>query len=64
MTNGCVQFPQVVTGYRRVHMVFDVVVHVPVEESDERCEDHGSGVQTEIVNVVLEPDMLRVVAEE
>ena len=56
------QFPKVVTGYRRIHMVFDVIVHVPIEEGQKRIQNYGSGAESEIGYIVPKPCMLSAVA--
>ena len=62
MFDQSVEFPQVVTGYRCIHVVFDVVVHVPIEELEEWIEQDGPAADSKIGHVILQPDMLGGVA--
>jgi drug/metabolite transporter superfamily protein YnfA len=43
-----VQFGQVVARHGGVHVVFGVVVHLPIEEADERVQVDRAGTQAEI----------------
>ena len=57
------QFPKVVTGNRSIHMVFDVIVHVPIEKGQEGIQNYGSGTESEIGYIVPKPCMLSAVAQ-
>lgn len=56
------QFPKVVAGDRRIHMVFDVIVHVPIEEGKKWIKNYGSGTESEIGYIVRKSCMLSAVA--
>ena len=38
-----VQFSEAVAGHCRIHMVLNVVVHMPIQKSQQRVEDDGTG---------------------
>ena len=62
--NRLMQFRQIVARHRSVHVVFDVVVHVPVEKPEKRIHSECPAAEAEIRNVVLQADVLSVVAHE
>ena len=62
MLNHAVQSSESVARHGSVHMMFGVVVHVPVEEADEWMKDDGPATQAVIRDIVLEADVLGVVA--
>ena len=47
-----VQTGEAVTGYGRVHMVFDVEVHMPVEELDDRVQVNRTAGEPEVGHLV------------
>ena len=55
---------QVVARYRGIHVVLDVVVHLPIEKSQDRVQVNGPCAQTEVVDVVHQAAVLGVVAEK
>ena len=59
-----VEFAQSVAGYRSEHMVFGVVVHVPVEKLDEGIEVDCTAAKAKIGNFVLQADVLGRITEE
>ena len=59
-----VELGEFVAGDGGVHVVFGVEVHVPIEEADDRVEGEGAATEAEVGDVVLEADVLGVVADE
>ena len=59
-----VQAFEPVAGHRGVHVVLDVVVHVPVEKAHEGAEQDGAGAEAEIGHLVAQADVLGGVAEK
>ena len=49
---------QVVAGDSGIHVVFSMIVHVPVKEFEEGIETDRAGTKSEIRDVVLEPPVL------
>ncbi len=45
-------------------MVFGVVVHVPIEELHQGVEGKGPAAEPEVRHIVLQTDMLGVIAEK
>jgi len=62
MANQVVQAMKGVAGDPGVHVVFRVVVHVPVKEADKRMERESSATEPVIRGVMLQADVLGVVA--
>jgi hypothetical protein len=44
--------------------MLDVVVHVPIEELEDRIEQNRTGAQAEVLDVILQPNVLRIVTQE
>lgn len=55
---------QSVTGNRRIHVMFDVEVHVPVEKLDDRIGGKGAAAESRVSGVILESNVLGVVAKK
>jgi hypothetical protein len=53
-----VDLRQPVVGHHREHVVFDVVVHVEVQEPEHRVEINGARVQAVVVDVLVHRRML------
>ena len=64
VADGGVEEGQVVAGDVGVHVVLGVVVHVPVEEGDERVQGKGAAAEAEVGGVGAQADVLGAVAEE
>jgi len=64
MLDKLMQLSQVVAWNANVHVVLRVVVHMPVEKTDDRVRDERSAAETKVGCIVLQADMLGVVAEE
>ena len=64
MLDHAVELAQPVAGHRGEHVVFGMVVHVPVKELDEGIEVDGAAAEAEIGYFVLEADVLGGIAEE
>lgn len=64
MLDYAMQFPKIVARHGSVHVMFRVEVHVPVEELNERIQNNGAGAKSKIRHIVLESNMLGVIAEE
>ena len=64
MLDHFVKFAEIVAGHGGIHVVLDVVVHLPIEKPNHRVECEGAAAEAEIADIVLEADMLGVVAEE
>ena len=62
--DGRVQLAEPVARHAGVHVVFDVVIHVPVEEAEERIQDDRAGAEPKVWHVVLQADVLGVVAQK
>ena len=54
---------QVIERHHGEHVVFDVIVHVGVEEGEGRVQDHGVGVQPEVEDVFIKACVLSEGAE-
>jgi hypothetical protein len=50
---------QRVVGHHREHVMFDVVVHVPVDPAAERVHQDSAGVQAVVEHVLGQPAMLQ-----
>src|SRR5579859_2706948 len=61
--DGGMELTQPVAGDRGVHMVLDVVVHVPVQKADNGIDDEGAGAQAKVGDIILETGVLGVIAE-
>ena len=59
MADQRVQRRQVVIGHHREHMVFQVVVHVEIDEPADRVHQHRAGVQPVIGDILGQPQMLQ-----
>jgi hypothetical protein len=55
---------EIVTRNSNVHMVLNMVIHVPVQEPNQRVGNKCPRAQPEILRKILQSDMLRVIAEE
>ena len=64
MADHFVKLAEIVAGHRGIHVVLDVVVHLPIEKSNHRVECECAAAEAEIADIVLEADMLGVVAQE
>ena len=64
MFDQFVEFSEVIARNGCVHVVFDMVVHLPVKEADDRMNGEGAAAEAEVINIVLEASMLCVVTEE
>ncbi len=64
MLDHLMQFAQVVTRHRRIHVVFDMKVHVPVEKLDKGIQDDRARTEPKIGHIVLQPHMLGVIAQK
>ena len=64
MTDHFVKFAEIVAWHGGIHVVLNVVVHLPIEESKDWIEREGAATEAEITDIVLEADMLGVVAKE
>ena len=62
--NRTMQEAEIVAGNRGVHMMLGVVVHVPVQKLNNRVYGERPTAEPEIRHVVLQTDVLRVVAEK
>ena len=58
------QAGQIVARDRSIHMMLGVKVHVPVEELHQRIDRKRPAAQPEVWDIVLQTDVLRVVAHE
>ena len=58
------EFAQFVARDGGVHMVFSVVIHLPIKEPDNRVQGKSPAGAAEIRDVVLQSNMLGVVAKE
>lgn len=56
------EFAKIVARHRRIHVMLGVIVHLPVMEARHRMEGEGAAAQTEVRHMILQPDVLRVVA--
>ena len=56
--DGGVKLRQSVIGHHREHVMFDVVVHVPIKEARHRVHHHGPAVQAVVEHVLVEACML------
>ena len=61
--NLLMQLAEVVARHRGVHVVFRVVVHLPVQEAEERIQQDGPAAKPVIRHLILEPGVLGVVAQ-
>jgi hypothetical protein len=57
------QLSQTIAGHGSIHMVFYMVVHVPIQKLDKRIEIDGSTAKPKVRDLVLQTDMLSRVAE-
>ena len=64
MLNYLMQFAQVVTGHRGIHVVFDMKVHVPVEKLDKGIQDDRARTEPEVGHIVLQPHVLGVITQK
>ena len=64
MFDRLVQAAEMVAGHRGVHMVLGMKIHMPIEEADQRIKRERPAAKTEIGDLILEADMLRLVAEK
>ena len=62
--NGPVEFSEIVARHGSVHMVLNVIVHLPIHEPHDRVEGKSATAEAEVVDVILETDVLRTVAEQ
>ena len=62
--DGVVEALEFVAGDAGVHVVLDVVVHVPIQKLHDGIEVDGAGAQAVVFDFVLEPDVLGVVAQK
>ena len=59
MPDHFVKRRQRMIGHFRIHMMFDVIIHVPVDETRDRVHHHGAGVQPMVGDIVGKPAMLK-----
>ena len=64
MSDHGVKFAKVVAGHGCIHVVLNVIIHLPVEKPDNWMKIERAATKAEIIHVVLEPDMLGIVAKE
>lgn len=64
MADHFVKLAEIVAGHGGIHVVLDVVVHLPIEKPNHRVECEGAAAEAEVADIVLEADMLGVVAQE
>ena len=64
MFNEAVQPAKAITGNRGIHVMLGVIIHVPVEKFRQRIQGERPAAEPEIRDVILQADMLRVVAKE
>lgn len=57
------QLGQIVVWDRRKHMVFDVIIHIPVEKANDRPGEVGSRTLPPIGHIGLHSEVLRRVGE-
>ena len=56
--NQAMQFAKIVTGHRGVHVMLGVVIHVPIQELEERIEVYCPAAEPEIGRFVDQTGML------
>ena len=52
------EFWEVIAGYRRVHVMLDVVVHVPVEKLKEGIQANRAGTEPKVWDVIPQTAVL------
>lgn len=62
--DGLVHALQFVAGHASIHVVLDVVVHVPIQKLHDGIEINRTGAQAIVFDFVLQPDVLGVVAQK
>ena len=58
VTDSLMQRAQTVARHGRIHMVFGVIIHMPVKKLDKRVEIDGPTTQPEIRHVVRQTNVL------
>jgi len=53
------KFAEVVAGHGGIHVVLDVVVHLPIEKPNHRVEREGAATEAEVADIVLEADIIQ-----
>ena len=64
MFNHVVQLAEIVAGDGGIHMMFDVVIHVPVQKAQKRVENDGARIQAIIADIIRESRVLGFVTQE
>ena len=59
MSDQPVQFGQIIEWHSGVHVVLDVIIHLPIKICQDRIEQHGTRIDAVIVDFVGQADMLR-----
>ncbi len=55
---------QPVAGNGGVHVMFNMIVHVPVKKLDDRISGEGAAAEPKIGYLVLQADVLRIAAKK
>ena len=54
-----VKFAKVVAGNGGIHVVLNVVVHLPIEKPNHGVECEGAAAEAEVADIVLEADIIQ-----
>ena len=63
LANQRMQLRQPIAGNGSIHVMFCVVMHVPVEKAEQRIQGDGATAEAKVRHIILQAGMLTVIAE-